>query len=351
MYKYKIFDSINEELKDIWKKNEKNLSYTFFQNIDYLQEISKINNTKFKIIVIFDEDNILAILPLEIKKYFFLNILQWIGTGYADYCNPVIKNNNVNFNKKYFLDMWSKALKDVGKIDLIFFNNQLSRIDKIMNPFVDYFKTSLFSKVYQIQLQNSFDDYKDQIKKKDKKHFYEVHRTLIKFDKLKKIAKINFFVEDSYKNEIEVKKLINEKRALLGNKNIKNNLNSKFIKILENLILLKKIKFFSMKLKIDNEIISTCFGFIFKESFYYYIPSTFPKKFDNFKPGKILITEIIKWCILNNVKLFDFGLGAEKYKKYFSNKEILLHRYFSYFTFKGFIAYYLLAALFKIKSL
>ena len=77
-----------------------------------------------------------------------------------------------------------------------------------------------------------------------------------------------------------------------------------------------------MHLKINDKVVSRCFGIIFKEVFYYHIPTIYLSEFDRFKPGKILIIEIIKWCINNNIKRFDFGLGNEKYKKYFSNKEI-----------------------------
>ena len=68
---------------------------------------------------------------------------------------------------------------------------------------------------------------------------------------------------------------------------------------------------------------SRCFGFLYANTFYYYIPTVLPNSFNNYKPGKILIIQLIEWCIKNNIKKFDFGLGNEKYKKYFSNKEFL----------------------------
>ena len=31
--------------------------------------------------------------PFEIKKYFFIKVLQWIGTEYSDYCNPILSKS------------------------------------------------------------------------------------------------------------------------------------------------------------------------------------------------------------------------------------------------------------------
>ena len=65
-----------------------------------------------------------------------------------------------------FLDLWKKMSKELGKFDLIFFNNQLSEIEKISNPFVSYFPGLFFEKVYLINLPSSFSSYLDIIKKK-----------------------------------------------------------------------------------------------------------------------------------------------------------------------------------------
>ena len=90
MYTYRIFETLNEECKNLLNNKNKNFSSTFFQDFYYLQELIESTNNINKIIVIYRGKQALAILPLEIKKYYFLNVLQWIGTGKADYCNPIV---------------------------------------------------------------------------------------------------------------------------------------------------------------------------------------------------------------------------------------------------------------------
>ena len=230
-------------------------------------------------------------------------------------------------------------------------NNQLSKIDNAINPFINFLNTSKFSTVYQIILNKTFSNYKEEIKKKDKRHHYELHRTLIKKENLEKKYKISFKVFDSDNHRLDLEKLINIKKHILIKKGLKNNFNQSFIEIFKNLVNGKKIKFLIMNLNIDQNDVAKCFGFVFKNTFYYHIPILSLEKFNKFKPGKILITQIINWCIENNIEKFDFGLGAEKYKKYFSNKEVSLHRYIKGYSKKGLIFYPFLKLYFNLKKI
>ena len=354
MYKFKIFKSFTEECINVWKSIENNCSSNFFQDLEYIQEIANNNDNNTKIIIIYLNNDAIAILPLEIKKLFFINTLQWIGTDYSDYCNPILSQNfNSYYKKTDFIKVWSEILDSLrDEVDLLFFNNQLNFIDKSTNPFVDGLKSVYFSKIYFIDLNNDFESYKNEIKKKNKKYLYEIHRTLIKLEKLKKQSKnIILEVKSSLEKKLDFKKIIEEKKNQLLKKKVKNKLNSDFTEIIENLIKLKKTNFLVASLKAEDITLAKCFCFIHKDVFYYYIPFIFSNNFEKFKPGKILITELIKWCIKNGIKKFDFGLGNEKYKKYFSNKEFLLHRYLNYLSLKGFFAYSLLLIFFKIKKL
>ena len=352
MYSYKIFSHFSPECEKIFKDIEKNSFLNFFQNFKYLKTLIRNSENKIKIIIIYKQNLALAILPLEIKKYFTFKVLQWIGTGYADYCNPILlKNFNIILEKKNFIEIWNQILKDIGNFDLIFLNNQLSKIEKTLNPFVNYLSKLSLSKVYLIELPDSFDAYLNEIKEKDKKYHYEIHRTMIKNKKLNEISSVNFIVQDSFTNNINFKEIIELKKKYLSRQKLKNDFSQKFVDLYEELIKEKNTRFVSMSLKIQDKIISNCFGFIYNETFYYYIPTILSSEFNRFKPGKILILEIIKWCIQNDIKKFDFGLGNEKYKKHFSNKQVSMYKHLSYYTLKGLIFYVGAIVFLKIKRL
>ena len=66
------------------------------------------------------------------------------------------------FGKKFF--------KKVGDYDLIFFNNQLSKVGDCENPFVKHLNAIKLSKIHRINLPNNFQKFLNNQKTKDKKN-------------------------------------------------------------------------------------------------------------------------------------------------------------------------------------
>ena len=65
-------------MRKFMEKCEKRLKtyFNFFQDFDFIKEVSKANKTDLKIVFIFEDDKIILILPLEIKKYCFLEFFS-----------------------------------------------------------------------------------------------------------------------------------------------------------------------------------------------------------------------------------------------------------------------------------
>ena len=336
MLNYKVFNSFDEKCYNDWKEISQDGNYNFFQSYDYLKKIASNRKNKLKIISIYYKKKIIAFLPLEIKKYYIFNVLQWIGTGISDYCNPIISKDVQNYlTDKEFQKIWKDILNTIGKIDLILFNNQPSEINNFTNPFTKYLNSFEISKIYQIKLDGNIEQYLKDLKSKDNKKFYEIQRTINKSENLQKEFNVVFDVKELPHSKIDIKKVINEKAYQLRKKGIKNKLNNDFINTFNELINSSKKKYVLASLKINNETISSCVGIILNEIFYYYIPMIVSEKYNNFKPGKILTLKIIDWCFKNEIKYFDFGLGDEKYKENFSNYSFHIHRYIEHKNFLG----------------
>ena len=65
------------------------------------------------------------------------------------------------------------------------------------------------------------------------------------------------------------------------------------------------------------------------------MPAIYDDTYNKFSPGKVVISFLIKYAISEKLKEFDFGLGDEKYKSYWSNRKNKLYRHLDYKTFKG----------------
>lgn len=341
MLSFKIFNNIDDECEKIWRKLETNSINDYFQTFEYNFElINNYNLNRLNIIVIYWDKEPVALLPLHIKKYFFIKFLTFISTKYSDYSNPIISSKFIdNIDRQSFLNIWGEIIKKIGKFDIIFFNNQLSIIDKLNNPFVKYLNFKKFSSIYHIILPSTFEFYKQDILKKSKNHHYEIHRTLLKKEKLKKNYQINFDINILNNSELKIDKLIKNKIKEIAIKKKKGNLNFKIINLYNNLNKKDKNKFLIATFKINAEIVSACLCIRFNNIIYYYMPIILSKKYESFKIGKILLLEIINWCTKMNISKLDFGLGAERYKKYFSNFDLELFRFYNFKSLKGFIIF------------
>lgn len=66
-------------------------------------------------------------------------------------------------------------------------------------------------------------------------------------------------------------------------------------------------------LNLDNKPISYHFGFLFEKRFYWYKPA-YALEFQNYSPGKVHISELLREGLQQGWETFDFLLGDEAYK-------------------------------------
>ena len=333
---FKIYEEINSELELKWKDFDKENTSHIFQNVNFLKEHTKNKKSKFYYVTISFEKKLCMIIPLEIKNFFGVRILQLIGTKEFDYCSPILTNlknylDDISFNK-----LWKKILHSIGKYDFILLDKQPEKVRDIDNPLVKYLKNTYLSKVYLIELPNSETEYLDKFH--DKKFLNELLRTT---KKLQKDYEVNFKILDDDKT-LNLSKIVNNKARILNKKKIKHILDEKFLNYFIELKKRNKELFNISLLEINKEVVSANLGFIYQKTFYYYLPTIFSNKYSKFSPGKVLIFNLIGWCIKNNIKNFDFGIGNEDYKKYWSNKSVNIFRYTEYKSFKGLLFYFLL---------
>ena len=148
-----------------------------------------------------------------------------------------------------------------------------------------------------------------------------------------------------------IDKIIKEKIFSLEKKKISHSVNNDFINIYKNLSKIYPDKLVAGVLKINNEIIAANIGVLENSRFYYLVPVIFSDKYRSFSPGKILIYELIGWLKNNKVNLFDFGIGEEIYKKYWSNYSSRVFRHLDYKGIKGFILYFIIKLSIKVKEI
>ena len=252
MYEVKIYENFNQELNSYWKDFEDNNDIYFFQSFDWLKTYFDIFLNKkinlLKIGIVFKNQEVLMIIPMQVTKKFGSFFLEWIGNEVVDFMCPLI-SKKLPSNKNDFDAIWASFLKKIKKYDLIFLKKQPEFIKSLENPFTTFLKKNNEKKYFLIENhKKSWDEYFSSIF--NSKHKYNLE---ISIRKLEKSGRLIFQQETSYEEKIKVINIVmkNKKSQYLKEKN-SNVLNFNKLKNFYCKLLLleegKKIKKFSFQI-------------------------------------------------------------------------------------------------------
>ena len=349
-YEVLIYNSIDAELSIFWNNFCIKYSNYIFQDLYFIQNYLKFKKKNFDEIKIFvvrhkPSKKIIAIFPFEIRNLFGFKVLNWIGNQDFDYFCPILISDD-EF-KLDFCKLWDLVLNKIDNCDVIFLTKQAPQIDDCNNPIteklINIFK---HSKVFNLKLSKNFKEYISSIN--NKKFINEFLRTKKKLLSLNK--KIEFKVIESNDPSLKVNQIIKKKISHLKKLKKKVIFNDEISAFFDFLKIDKKITLLA-GIYIDNILVSASFNFVYKNRLYYFMPVILNNDFNKFSPGKLLIYQLIEWSYANNYRTFDFGLGEENYKKYWSNDSLQLYDYLNYKTKKGIVLFFIFRLIKFIKLL
>ena len=310
-FEIKIHKSFSIELKNNWEEFEKNSSHYIFQKFEWqklwfenqLENKQKIQNCT---IFVYENGNLIMILPFNIKEKFTLKILSWSGFPFSDYNCQLIKNN---ISKSVFDEIWKIVTNQIEKdYDCIILAHQPRKILKLENPFSKYLKTKVNNSYYGIYLNKEFE-----LKKN------ELDNIKYQTNRLKKLGKLEFKIMNENENSTKIINfIINNKSEQYKRTNAWNLFKIDSHRNFFNLIYIKlKQNIFIASLSLDNEIIAAHSGFVYNNRLYYLFPAY------DYTYNKYLLKDFIKKLIeistSRNIDNFDLTIGFENYKKNYSN--------------------------------
>jgi len=321
----KCFDSFTDDLKILWESFEdKSVLYvyqTFTWCKHWYDTVGIPNNYLLHILIISDDEgNNLMLLPFVRKKNITWRI-EWIGSFQFDYNSPLCSKNHL-LSEGEFNSLWVEMVHHFKKMNISYchLKNQPEFIESLDNPFFLYLDS------YHLHKSNCIDfkieaDYFSKLSLK--KILADSKRQKKRLNEIGDLSIIFAENHESYKNRVStmIEQKVNQ-YSVLKTKNLlaTNSVKSFYLDAYDN-----KIQQIQLScLKLGGKIIATHWGAIFRNRFYYLMPSFDREEFAKFSPGKILLEELIHISIDNKLDFFDFTIGGENYKKDWCNSGISL---------------------------
>ncbi len=91
---------------------------------------------------------------------------------------------------------------------------------------------------------------------------------------------------------------------------------------------------------VDNIVVSTHWGIIYNSRYYFLLPTyDSSNEWNKYSTGRLLQEKLLQWSIDEGIKIFDFTIGAENYKKIWSNNSMRIFEMVKLIRVNGLLYY------------
>jgi CelD/BcsL family acetyltransferase involved in cellulose biosynthesis len=334
-----------EDARDTWKEFQNSGELYVFQTYEWLENwyvhIGQYEQIDPCIVSVRDgSGRLLYLFPFEIKHRGAVKILTWLGDKLIDYGAPIIAPVSAGIGDAGGVDfdsVWRGILERLPSIDVVWLTKVPRDINDSPNPLCSLPCLPYHSSAHLVRLSGG-----------DWESFYERHAGAKtrstdrrKARRLSTLGRVSCAMTDGS----DVSSLRNVTHAMVRQKAMRyDEIRAPNLFVDEG-----HRKFFTEPMEalrasgrlhvaglyLDDTMITTHWGMIYKKRFYYYMPSFATGPWVRCSPGRLLLFDLFKWCFDNDVTVFDFTLGDESYKRDWCDEELPLYQYLSARSGKG----------------
>ena len=334
-----IFESLDKELKDIWLEMERHSFISIFQTWDWLSNWTsmvglKSRNINLCIAVVFDNsNNAVAIFPLCKRRIFGCIVLEFIGGESADYMSPIYRTKNY-LDKSHAFTAFHEAIGAIDGYSVCHLQKIPETIGNKKNPMLETAKLKIQGQAYSRDLTEDWNDVQKGLRK-------SLRQAKRKRRRLSELGTLKFRVVDPMDIDYAsiLSTTIDQKRARYRATGVRDIFLDSNVRDFYLINTGSKIKIEALHLSVlqlDDKIIATCWGAVYNETFYYLMPTYTDSELSKFSPGKLLLIDLVEHAVGQGLKVFDFTIGGEEYKKDWCDTEI---QYFQYLGAKTIVGY------------
>jgi CelD/BcsL family acetyltransferase involved in cellulose biosynthesis len=330
--------SVHADLSDIeadWRSFENLADRTPFQAFEWLsawqRHIGNARGTIPAIVTCRDSAaSLVAILPLAVTAG-PLRSLTWLGTDLCDYNAPVLARNFAqHVAPSQFAAFWQAVLQSIRDgsrhgFDLVDLRKMPETIGGQRNPFLELGVIPNASGAYRTTLDPTWDQFYARRSSATRRH------DRVKLQRLSEHGEVRF-IEPETADDIRtaLQTLFRQKQASLARQGVPNLFDTPgyraFFLDVATTERARKLVYIS-QLEVGQSLCAVNFGLILDGCFYHVLASYQGGELRRFGPGAIHLRRLMRRAIERGLRVFDFTIGDEPYKREWCDGEHMLYDY------------------------
>jgi CelD/BcsL family acetyltransferase involved in cellulose biosynthesis len=327
-----------EECEDVWRRAIDHCACFVFQTFEWhatwRQTIARTEDVSEHVVHVADADGrTLLILPLGIYRHRYVRSLQFLGGSVTDYNAPLIDRDFAReVDTSDFLRLWQAVLALLPKVDVVWLARMPQTIDGVANPLAALAGASHTDDAHAATLPANFDEFAAA----RSTQFFSQNRRY-----RRRLAKVNpveaCFPEDGEQRIEIVRIMAAQKSQWLRGSGLRDTFDRpEYRAFYERLTdgAFPAVQILVASLRVGNEIVATMWGPIFRTR-YYFLVTSYREDWTRYSVGRLLMENVVQWCIAQKLSVFDLTAGDEGYKRSWSDHSLPLYDYLAARSLRG----------------
>jgi len=333
-----IFTSF-QECESLWRTAIERCTCFVFQTFEWQSTwyatIGKAEGVRAYIIHVADKTGrTVLILPLGIYPRKGLRFLSFLGGIVTDYNVPLIEPElAAKISNTEFSLLWASVLDLLPRIDVVWLRRMPDTIEGTKNPMIALPGAVHTENAHAAILPGTLPAFKA---KRPTKFFKDNER---RRRRLSERGRIDVCVPVVPEEAIETLETMAHQKSRRYRETRVRDLFAcpgylQFYRVLTTMPFQKGGVHISC-LRLNNQTLATHWGLIFNRRFYWLMPSYQGGDWGRYSVGRLLLENVVEWCISEQMSVFDLTVGDERFKFDWADHSLPLYEYFAPRSVKG----------------
>lgn len=336
-----------------WRSFERFAAGTVYQSFDWVSNWHSAIGlrqgiTPYIVFARAPDGHFLFLLPLGIVSARGVRSLVWLGGKEADVKTGLFAREFLDgLDEQFWKTLWQRVCNQMPDVDLIHLADQPSEIEGQRNPFAGMATHVMADRIHATRLGG---DWKNFYAEKRSSSARRRDRQLAKkFDAMGKVRLEIAQGTDSIARLAQ--RLFAQKGESLAAMGISNPFAAPEVRSFYNRLARLGVPCGCVHvsaLTLDGVPVSIAWGYVFNSCYYYVIP-TYDPKLHLLSPGRVHLTELFRWCVENDLRRVDMGVGDQPYKFDWCDEHLALFSVIAGRSLKGRLAAFAFGAKASLK--